>query len=74
MGRRRTGDRRRLRPGLSGSVGARRPTRRPANPRPVPWAGRALLVAPLALALLEGRYPEGSTVIVKVVDDKIVLD
>jgi ATP-dependent Clp protease ATP-binding subunit ClpB len=29
---------------------------------------------PLALALLEGRYLEGSTVIVKVVDDKIVLD
>jgi ATP-dependent Clp protease ATP-binding subunit ClpB len=29
---------------------------------------------PLALALLEGRYPEGSTVTVKVVDDKIVLD
>jgi ATP-dependent Clp protease ATP-binding subunit ClpB len=29
---------------------------------------------PLALALLEGRYPEGSTVVVKVVDDKIVLD
>jgi ATP-dependent Clp protease ATP-binding subunit ClpB len=28
---------------------------------------------PLALALLEGRYPEGSTVVVKVVDDKIVL-
>ena len=29
---------------------------------------------PLALALLEGRYLEGSTVTVKVVDDKIVLD
>jgi ATP-dependent Clp protease ATP-binding subunit ClpB len=29
---------------------------------------------PLALALLEGRYLEGSTVVVKVVDDKIVLD
>ena len=29
---------------------------------------------PLALALLQGRYPEGSTVTVKVVDDKIVLD
>ena len=28
---------------------------------------------PLALALLEGRYLEGSTVTVKVVDDKIVL-
>src|SRR5580700_7363800 len=29
---------------------------------------------PLALALLEGRYSEGATVTVKVVDDKIVLD
>ncbi|MGO8864254.1 MAG: ATP-dependent Clp protease ATP-binding subunit [Acidimicrobiales bacterium] len=29
---------------------------------------------PLAMALLEGRYPDGSTVTVKVVDDKIVLD
>ena len=29
---------------------------------------------PLALALLQGRYPEGSIVTVKVVDDKIVLD
>jgi len=29
---------------------------------------------PLALALLEGRYSEGSTVTVKVEDDKIVLD
>jgi ATP-dependent Clp protease ATP-binding subunit ClpB len=29
---------------------------------------------PLALALLEGRYLEGSTVVVRVVDDKIVLD
>jgi ATP-dependent Clp protease ATP-binding subunit ClpB len=29
---------------------------------------------PLALALLEGRYLEGSTVTVQVVDDKIVLD
>jgi len=29
---------------------------------------------PLALALLEGRYLEGSTVVVKVADDKIVLD
>ncbi len=28
---------------------------------------------PLALALLEGRYPEGSTVTVRVVDDEIVL-
>ena len=28
---------------------------------------------PLALALLEGRYPEGSTVTVKLEDDKIVL-
>jgi ATP-dependent Clp protease ATP-binding subunit ClpB len=29
---------------------------------------------PLAMALLEGRYLEGSTVTVKVVDDKIVLE
>jgi ATP-dependent Clp protease ATP-binding subunit ClpB len=29
---------------------------------------------PLALALLEGHYLEGSTVTVKLVDDKIVLD
>jgi ATP-dependent Clp protease ATP-binding subunit ClpB len=29
---------------------------------------------PLALALLEGRYQEGSTVTVTVEDDKIVLD
>jgi ATP-dependent Clp protease ATP-binding subunit ClpB len=29
---------------------------------------------PLALALLEGRYQEGSTVTVDVNDDKIVLD
>jgi len=28
---------------------------------------------PLALALLEGRYPEGSTVIVDAKDDSVVL-